>query len=310
MKEIYLFPHIAKTGGAALCENVERAIPRGQSLRLNCTHRQWYFHPRTQKLCFYEKDEEYKELLASLNEEEKVNLAFASGHDLPYGFHEHFPQPAKYFLFVRNPIARTLSLYNYQRYQRDYLKNQKTLDESHRRLALFSDRFFLINQKVPSFEEWFETSYNGSYHFYFTMTRFLQEYGYLDKKIVESSLDRLFDKFFFVGLTESLDEDELFLYHEMGINRFWANRNASRPYVHFSHLSKALQEKIREIHQDDFTVYERARKINRDFKKNHQKFRHQVQQIKWQKRKGWIFEKLIPALKRLLRPILRKIRCR
>jgi hypothetical protein len=304
MKEIYLFPHIPKTGGAALCENVERSLPRGKTLRLNCAHRQWYFHPKTHQLNFYEKDEEYKDILLSLNNLEKSNIEFATGHDLPYGFHLHFPQPAKYFLFIREPTARILSLYNYQRYQRDYLKKMKHLDESHKRLGLFSDQRFLINGKIPSFEEWFEISYDGNYPFYLTMTHFLQKYGYLDHCLTESSWNRLFEKFFFIGLTETMREDELFLYHEMGTGRFWANRNASRSYVQYVQLDQTIQKKILEKNQDDFTLYERAQKFNREFKKRHKNFRRCVTRVAWEKRRAWGSEKIVPLFKRALRPIL------
>lgn len=308
MNPIYLFPHIPKTGGAALLQNAERSLPRGKFLRVNCKWRQFYHHPRTEKLCFYEKEEDFNNLLVSLSTKEKSQIQFVSGHDLFYGVHEHFPQPAKYFLFVREPIARTISLYNYQRFQHHFLKKMRQMDESHRRLALYSQIWFLIDGKVPSFEEWLEKSYNGNYPFYFTMARFLQNFGYLDVTIKEDSWDRLFEKFCFVGLTKTMNEDELFLYHEMGINRFWANRNISYPYISYAKLDKRVQEIVREKNPYDFELYERAKKINQEFKIRKKDFRFIVKRMEFSKKRAFVTEKMLPMIKTVLRPIIRPIR--
>jgi len=305
-RPLYLFPHLPKTGGAALFQNVERFLPVSRCLRLNCTHRQYYVDPRTRKLHFYESEEDFKNLMKSLSESEKSQIQFASGHDLAYGFHEYFPQPARYFMFVREPIARTISLYNYQRTQHEFLNKMKKMDESHRRLRLFSQRWFLREGKVPSFEEWLEESYNHDYPFYFTMTRTLQHLHYLDVEIKEDSWGKLLQKFFFVGLTETLNEDELYLYHEMGVRCFWANRNASYPYISHNQLEKRLQEKIREKNPDDFLLYERAKRANSSFKKKQKDFPIIVKQMEMKKKGYFLIEKGGPLIKFFLRPLLPK----
>lgn len=308
LKPLYLFPHIPKTGGAALVQNVERFLPRGKCLRLNYTHKQYYHDPRTGKLHFYETEEDFKNLIQSLSVAEKSELEFLSGHDLSFGLHEEFLQEARYFTFTREPIARTISLYNYQRYQHDFLKRMKNMDESHRRLALFSQKWFLKEGKVPSFEEWLEESYNDSYHFYWTQVRFLQEYGYLDKEIKEGSWDRMFEKFFFVGLVQTINEDELYLYHKMGTGRFWANRNASHPYISYSKLDKRIQEKIREKNPHDFELYQRAKIVNAAFKKQHEDFSKIVRKMKLVKQRAYIVEKALLPMDAFLRSLLRPVR--
>lgn len=304
MRPLYLFPHLPKTGGAAVLQNAERFFPRSKCLRLNHTHRQYYYHPTTEELCFYERDDDWEKLIGSLTLEEKTNVEFASGHDLPYGFHRHFPQEARYFLFIREPIARTISLYNYQRYQRDVLDRMKRWDESHRRLALFSDRWFLIDGKVPSFEEWLDQSYDRDYPFYFTMTRSLQQLGYLEG----NSIDRMFEKFFFVGITNTMNEDELFLYDRIGIGSFWANRNASHPYVLYKNLERRIQEKIHEKNGPDFELYKKGLQINREFKEKKSDWPQIVKRMEWAKKRAYVKEAIFPLIKRCLRPIWTRIR--
>lgn len=307
-RPVYLFPHLPKTGGAALFQNVERFLPRSECLRLNCTYQQFYTDPRTQKLCFYETPKDFEILLSALSEAQKGKIQFISGHDLPYGLHKYFPQPAKYFMFIREPIARTISLYNYQRSQYEFLKTMKNMDESHRRLKLFSNRWFVIDGKIPSFEEWLEKSYNGDYPFYFTMTRLLQQLNYLDKVLNEDSWDRLLEKFFFVGLTDTMNKDELYLYHQMGTRCFWANRNASRPYISHQNLDRRIQEKILEKNQEDFILYERAKKANAAFKLKHADFPRIAKRMEIRKRGYYFIEKGSPWVKFFLRPILKPVR--
>lgn len=289
MKFLYLFPHIPKTGGAALFENVERSLPRSECLRLNCTHRQYYHDPRTGDLHFYERPEDFKSLLNSLNQEERSKFRFLSGHDLSFGLHQEFPQPVRYFTFIREPIARTISLYNYQLYQHEFLKKMRNMDESHRRLELFSQKWFLRNGKIPSFEEWLVESYDNDYHFYWTMSRFLKHYGFLDN---------MAEKFFFIGLTETMEEDELYMYSKMGIRRFWANRNASFPYV--SQLHARTIDLIRQKNKDDFAIYEQAKVLNHAFKKKEREFYQIVEKMRSKKRRSYLKEKaLIPLYYKL-----------
>jgi hypothetical protein len=308
VKTLYLFSHLPKTGGAALFQNVERSLPCSKRLRLNYTHKQFYFDPRTEKLCFYEKDEDFTQLLESLSEKDRSQIEFASGHDLPYGLHHHFVQDARYFMFVREPVARTVSLYNYQRSQHDFLQEMKNMDESHYRLQQHSREWFLIGGKVPSFEKWLEESYNQNYHFYFTMTRTLQQFGYLDSEIQEGSWERCLEKFYFVGLTETIHEDGLYLYHEMGTRRFWANRNASHPHIRYRELAPQTQERIREKNQLDFILYEHAKKANAAFKRQRSDFARIVRYMGVRRKGAFVQEKIWPSVESCLRSILRPVR--
>lgn len=304
---IYLFFHLPKTGGAALFENVQRFLPKTQCLRLNCSHRQYYFDPKTGALSFYESEEDFACLLASLSEKEKAKIAFASGHDLAYGLHSRFPQKARYFTFVREPIARTLSLYNYQKTQHEFLQSMQHKDESHRRLALFSEKWFLREGKVPSFERWLEESYDGAYPFYSTMTRSLQSLGYLEGPLQEKSFERCLAKFFFVGLTETLNEDAFYLYAEMGVRRFWAPSNASKKHISWESLDKQTQEKVREKNQSDFLLYECAKKANASFKETTPAFFQKAKKARWQKKKMFFLERLWPACKSGVRPFIKPL---
>lgn len=282
---MYCFLHVPKTGGALFMRNMENSLPARKFLRVNYTYKQFYYHHQAGKICFYTGDKGDFERVLSMSK----NIHVAAGHDLYYGIHEAFSNPAKYIMTLREPIARTLSLYNYQRDSYDYhLQREGRLPTWGQTLLARLRRVFLLNGKIPTFEEWLEQIYNQTDHFNFTMTRFLSDLGYCN-----------LDLFYFVGLTETLDQDMLFLSNEMKINRYWADRNASRPHVVYASLKPETREKIRKINEPDFDLYERGKKANAQFKKAHPRFRTivRIEQIK--KWNLYPYEMAIQTLKKL-----------
>lgn len=290
---LHLFVHLPKTGGAVLMRNGENYLKPDRFLRVNYTYHQYYFDPRVQRIRFYTGESDFKELLNSLSTEQKERIEFMGGHDLYQGIHSTFPRPPRYFLFLREPISRTISLYNYQRGSYDYhLKQGKKLDAWGKILLQRLEKRFLIDGRVPSFEEWLDQSYDQMDPFQFTMTRFL-------KHLQFSSLE----EFFFVGLTETLKEDLLYLHQELGIHRFWADKNASYPYVSYAKLSSRIQERIREKNGEDFALYLRGKALNAQFKQTRSDFPIIVQQMRRRKRLLFPLEKGIYFGKKLLRPL-------
>lgn len=306
---LYLFLHLPKTGGAMFLSNAESSLPHLEFLRMNHTHGQSYFDRRTQKMRFYEKEGDFEEMLAALSAEQKGQIRLMGGHDLYYGIHQNFLQTPRYFAFFREPVARTISLYNYRR--GSYLfhfERSKKLDRWGQILFDKLKKVFLIDGKIPSFEQWLEESYNEKYLFYYTMTRSLQQLQFLDLEIKADSWDRLLQKFYFVGLMDTVNEDVLYLHHEIGMRRFGADQNASYPYISYSKLDRRIQERIREKNADDFVLYEHAKQANADFKKNRKNFPLIVRGMEIRKKRGLILEKGIHDIKRILRPIRNGLR--
>lgn len=89
-----IFFHIQKTGGQTLAGVIHRQYPRGSVRDV------WLQRPET-----------IDEFLA-LPEEERAKLCALTGH-MPFGFHRHFPQGARYVTLLRDPVKRFLSEYRH-----------------------------------------------------------------------------------------------------------------------------------------------------------------------------------------------------
>lgn len=85
-----------------------------------------------------------EDYLANLSPAEKNRMKFIVGHSTYMGVHEHFPgRPFRYFTFIRNPVSRMRSLYNYARFNMENGSTDSWLG------------FYKNAQGIPiSFTEW------------------------------------------------------------------------------------------------------------------------------------------------------------
>jgi hypothetical protein len=113
-------------------------------------------------------------------------------------------------------MPRTISWYNYRR-QRNWVDKEII-------------RRFIDKGITPTLQQWLENSpwvWNE-------MTGYFADFGYCERKERYSAedLDRLLDIFFFVGLTDTFEEDALFLYSLLGVKKiFFRSQNISKKYV-------------------------------------------------------------------------------
>jgi hypothetical protein len=142
-----IFPHIPKTGGSALIKHISSKLKSDEVLILDYNKLQ--IDPDSGKVYDYRKVVD--KYLSGLSNGEKAKIKFLTGHVVPYGVHEHFDQPAKYITFLREPIRRTTSLYNYFATQH---ANEGFWS------AIFGKEIYshilLIDGKVPEFSRWIE----------------------------------------------------------------------------------------------------------------------------------------------------------
>ncbi len=93
-EQALIFFHIHKTGGQTLEGVIRRQYPR------NTVREIWLQRPET-----------IEEFL-SLPDEERARFRALIGH-IPFGFHRHLPQGARYVTLLRDPVKRFLSEYRH-----------------------------------------------------------------------------------------------------------------------------------------------------------------------------------------------------
>ena len=238
MSILYVFVHIPKTAGEAFKRNIEHSLPRGRFLRSSFSYFEPYFDTRKQGMEFFRGHNYFHDYVRSLSPAERNKIQCVGGHDSYFGIHTLFDKPTRYITFLREPIQRTLSLYNFERmawerrcHQRDHLN---VFDEGF--LKRMSDHF-LVEGKVPSFDAWLEQVYGRHTAFYYSMSDFLRNLGF------QNGLD----PFHFVGITENYEKDALHLYDTLGITRFDADRNASKPYVRLGEPAPRYSRKNKKV---------------------------------------------------------------
>lgn len=99
---VVIFLHIPKTGGTTLQHILQRCYPQHQIRRFKDANR--------------ERDIEN---FTKLGTEELQAYRLIEGH-LFFGFHRHLRGDSIYITLLREPIARTLSFYNYARSHREH----------------------------------------------------------------------------------------------------------------------------------------------------------------------------------------------
>lgn len=146
------------------------------------------------------------------------------GHLVHFGIDKFFKKKLRYFTFVRQPEKRIVSIYNDLR-----TLNSKNISIEQRN---FINNVFLINNKVPSFKNWFNNKYlSQHWEKYLSISGYLQLHGFLsDSNYKKDNFTFLDSKFYYLGLVKNFSSDSLFLYEKMGINKYFLDENLSIKY--------------------------------------------------------------------------------
>ena len=143
---VYIFVHIPKTAGTTLVQHVAKNFKKEEILEisskaLNLSEK---FDKRT-----YER--EIKNFLKNKTHKQLNKIKFVHGHAIPYGIHKYFKKEARYITFIRNPVRRIPSIYNYF-YTLFERKKDKELEK---RL----NRVFLVKDEIPEFKTWYKAKF-------------------------------------------------------------------------------------------------------------------------------------------------------
>jgi hypothetical protein len=154
---------------------------------------------------------------------------------------------ARYGIFLRDPAERILSAYNFE-------------------VHMFYRK---AGRRIPSFSEWY-AGYPKNYICLWFCSNFLdQEVNRMSEKaLFESARDAL-DQFWFVGFTESFNQDTTYLMSEIGLPPVTGRTNTSG--IRFPRTvvgNKALLEKLTEENRNDSNLVNHFRQKAYQFGRN------------------------------------------
>ncbi len=260
--DLYIYLHIPKTAGSTIRKHIEKNLPKSEALFLNFEEIRLSRYIKNKKAVYQKATENY---LKKFSTKELAEVKVVYGETVPYGVHRYFNRKAKYVVFIRDPLKRTISLYNFFR-TRYELEDSVGKKRDHYYLQL------LVDEKVPTFDVWLKEKYGNTDLAVESMYGFFERFGYLDNggkiKSLQLQAENIFDKFDYVGLTEK-PENIYYFYSLLGINRFFSNQNISKKYLIYTkkNLSQISQENTK-----DLILYDEANRRNELYKKENSNF--------------------------------------
>lgn len=267
MKEpLYIHLHIPKTAGYTFRYHVQKNLKEDEHLLLTYDLLGISSAKPPKDPNVYRKAT-FK-YLSSMPKEKLKNIKLVHGHVVPYGVHKFFGKEPKYFTFVRNPIDRTISFYNYlcSVYKREMG------DGDTRKYSYYEDNL-LINKKIPGFKMWLNEKYKYDYKAeLLSMVGYLKIMSYLGGGVTNKmNIVQALKKFDFVGVTRQFDEESLYFFQKLGMHKFFWDQNISKK-KNSGKIENGVLAEISKRNKYDQFLYEIAQKWNSDYKKSHPDF--------------------------------------
>ncbi|SRR5712691_2353137 len=208
--------------------------------------------------------------IRSVSASRREDVRFLYGHAVYYGIHEHFDRPARYITFLRDPLSRLVSNFLHVRKHFDYFtaegvqKLPHTVDDltigwwlQHSQLNL--QTAMILNYLNDGGAGWSPGVQVDAPHL--------------------ARAQAVLDDFYFVGLYETYDEDALFLFRELRIERRLVDRqNVAREDGDVS--SNFDTNAVKAAMALDRQLYTHARTLNGAFKREVRAFDDIVSQAR------------------------------
>ena len=252
---LFIFMHLPKCAGTEIREHLYTQYSKEEILTL-------YDSPHFPPTVWSYDDVD--NALNKLNANQKDKIKFIFGHYVYYGIHKHFKnRTPKYITFLRDPIDRTISHYNW-----DLMRYHKSIMPEYQIPQIFH------NSDDLSFSTWFKTRTidkvaMDNYSFRYLMNFVLKDK--LDKNIINSNnidkIKSILNSFFFIGLTQNPD-DFYFLYTLFGIEKLIPKQNVSDKYIKIDDIIRIRREYSKHFSIDE-EIYNHAYEINKMFRKKY-----------------------------------------
>lgn len=253
-KPLYVFLHIAKNAGTTFNKHIEKNFP--PDTRILMTYKAIGLPNDTRDHAMLLKAA--KKYLKSLGSEKLERVKIIYGQIVPYGIESLFEKEVRYFTFFRQPAKRVVSSYNYLMtvYNREDTKGKR---------KDYYKNGLLLKSQAPIFSRWFLSKWDSNRFGFETSSQYkiLQALGYLDKgKVTRKKVEKLLNKFYFVGLTRLFPRGSLYMYNKLSMRKFFIRRNVSKKYYKYGRLED-LERLVRKKVANDYLIYElvRARRM-------------------------------------------------
>jgi hypothetical protein len=258
-EHLYVFLHIPKCAGSTFAEHFKHNLGRRSLLSIGPTRERAF-------ACRSEVDD----YVASIAQHRRDEIRAIVGHSAYYGIHEHFRRPARYITFLRDPIDRTLSHYEY------FLQIFPLVEQP--------DERFPGGSAELTLERWWETLQQPNWQTSMVLNYLID--GRIgscdDTTVTERHLEqakRTLDGFYFVGTTETFEEDSLYLYDQLGFRELIRDP-VNRTLVKALEPSGEMVEMIAKGVHLDRQLYDHAVALNREFRRTHSDFFDTVERMK------------------------------
>jgi len=252
---LYIFLHLPKTGGSTFRKHIEKNVSKNERLLVSYQKLRYSRTKNNQESYI----SEFKKDISKIKDADKEKIKIIYGHEIPYGVHTFFSKNPKYITFVRNPDDRIISLYN-------FFKTMYFREDKYGKAKEHYHKQFLINGKVPVFSEWLQNKYATAGNGVENINTLLLNLGYLRHDgDMDKNINLLLDKFYFLGITEMLDDDLTFLYNKLRIKKLFLRQNISTKHIGIDEAKKN-EELLRCKNSFDYLIYKGALKRNKSNK--------------------------------------------
>jgi len=254
---IYVLHHLARTAGYTFRYHIQKNLKPYEYI--NLSYALLGLDSQNPTLDSEEYQSAARNFLMSLSTARKRKVKIILGHVVPYGIHEYLPRPVRYFTFFRNPISRTISIYN-QMVGNYMLARNNGLEVN------FYKKMLLIDGGVPDFKDWLDNKYDSAnLKGFLTIYGYLKIFGFINSKSKDFNvIRRELDKLYFIGTTKDFSRDSLYFYDKLNIRRYYFSKNASRKYFKLQGSEQAVRD-ILKRNELDMKLYIYAQQRRRLF---------------------------------------------
>jgi len=228
-----VFVHLPKTGGKTFRQICKRQFKNCKQLRIMNIYALEY--------------------LTKLSLEERATFDFIHGH-FPLSFLPEMPKRFRYFTWLRDPVNRTISLYNYWKHSKRTFKAPGAATV-HKQNMTFED-FITTNDDEIKYWQYPYLNYLGLGIKNTGNPVEIMERG------IEQAARVLLTHFDFVGITERYDEGLEYLQKTFGFRTDHTIQNVTPAWAKAkTGVTDEQRDRLREWLKPEYIIYEFAKKI-------------------------------------------------
>lgn len=282
---VNVFVHINKCAGGTVQNHIENQFSYDERFG---PHNLYYKEKISQTLGIFDdkkwihdsaivKKSEVHKYLANLSVSQKNTIACVYGHAAYYGIHIPLGREARYFTFLREPLARFVSYYN-------YIRAIRVTSE-----RLIRNEIQKRDGTLRSLDDWLAEANLNSYSMASFLLHSYQSENLLQDFPIPTEIDmyqikKMLASFYFVGLTEQ-KEDMDFTLGSLGIKTFLQDTNVLQKKDTYMtpHDMKTARKIVEKRCPMDVELYEYAKKLNLEKKEQIPNYKEMVSQIRAQR---------------------------